>query len=277
MADQVGLADIEREIARSNAGWTAGDNPVWRLSPEQQMLRLGATAPPGTQTAPGAGAHPAIKTPPAFDYRNVAGKNYITPIRDQSECGSCVAFGCIAAIEGTLSWQQQHSNPTIDLAEAHLFFCFGAKDGATCAKGYWPGMALPHCVNPGLVDEKCFPYAPHDQPCNLCSDWQKRLTRIKNYKALGSASAMKGWISTKGPIITAFDVYQDFFAYKNGVYKHVTGGKVGGHCVSIIGYDDGRKCWICKNSWGTRWGDHGFFQIAYGDCRIDSWGMWGVE
>jgi hypothetical protein len=213
MADGgVTLSEIEREIATQHARWRPGENPIWRLPVEEQLRRLGAVAPLDTPSMPAGHPHPGPKVPAAFDYRNIGGKNYITAVRDQASCGSCVAFGCIAAIEGTLSWQQKHSNPTIDLTEAQLFYCYGANDGATCAKGYWPGQALPHCVNPGLVDEACFPYTPHDQPCKLCADWKTRLTKIKNYQALGSPADMKTWISTKGPIITAFDVYFDFFS-----------------------------------------------------------------
>jgi C1A family cysteine protease len=172
MANGVGLGEIEREIALQHARWKVGDNPIWRLSPEEQKRRLGATAPLGTQIAPAPFPRSTARVPAAFDYRSVGGKSYITSIRDQGGCGSCVAFGCIAAIEGTLSWQQKHNNPTLDLSEAQLFFCYGSTDGANCAKGYWPAQALPHCVNPGLVDEACFPYADHDQSCSLCADWK---------------------------------------------------------------------------------------------------------
>jgi hypothetical protein len=45
---------------------------------------------------------------------------------------------------------------------------------------------------------------------------------------------------------------------------------VGNHAICVIGYDDTQNCWICKNSWGTGWGDSGFFKIAYGQCGIGS-------
>ena len=45
--------------------------------------------------------------------------------------------------------------------------------------------------------------------------------------------------------------------------------------VEVIGYDDGTGSWICKNSWGTGWGEGGFFEIAYGQCNIDA-AMWVV-
>jgi len=65
-------------------------------------------------------------------------------------------------------------------------------------------------------------------------------------------------------------VYQDFFSYRSGIYKHVSGGLAGYHCIMIAGYDDTQQCWICKNSWGTGWGENGWFRIGYGECQIDS-------
>ena len=53
------------------------------------------------------------------------------------------------------------------------------------------------------------------------------------------------------------------------VDDYVTGDAVGYHCILIVGYDDAEKAWICKNSWGTGWGDKGYFRIGYGECGID--------
>lgn len=67
---------------------------------------------------------------------------------------------------------------------------------------------------------------------------------------------------------TGFTVYEDFMSYKDGVYKHKTGNALGGHAVKIVGWGDGY--WIVANSWGTGWGMKGFFNIAFGECGIDS-------
>ena len=48
------------------------------------------------------------------------------------------------------------------------------------------------------------------------------------------------------------------------------GADVGLHCVEVIGYSEADECWICKNSWGTSWGDGGYFKIAYGQAGIDT-------
>lgn len=67
---------------------------------------------------------------------------------------------------------------------------------------------------------------------------------------------------------TGFTVYEDFMSYSGGVYKHTSGAQLGGHAVKIVGWGDGY--WICANSWGPSWGEKGFFNIAFGECGIDS-------
>ena len=65
-------------------------------------------------------------------------------------------------------------------------------------------------------------------------------------------------------------MYEDFKDYNGGIYEHEYGPFAGNHLVAIIGYDDSQGYWICKNSWGTAWGEGGFFRIKYGECGIDS-------
>ncbi len=88
---------------------------------------------------------------------------------------------------------------------------------------------------------------------------------------------MKEYIATYGAISACLDVYQDFFSYGSGVYRHVSGGYAGGHCVALIGYDDVAGCWIAKNSWGPGWGDGGHVRIGYGECRIESYQCVGIQ
>src|SRR5205807_619219 len=96
----------------------------------------------------------------------------------------------------------------------------------------------------------------------------------------GQASA-KRWLDTVGPLVTWMEAFTDFTS------DAVSGGKVyrksksatsrGGHLVLVVGYDDGKGCWVCKNSWGQTWGDGGFFRIAYGECGVDSDEKYGLR
>jgi hypothetical protein len=79
-------------------------------------------------------------------------------------------------------------------------------------------------------------------------------------------------------MIACMAVYRDFFSYRNGIYRHVTGDLAGYHAICCIGYDEDEQCWICKNSWGEDWGMDGYFKIAYGQADMDSkFAMYGVE
>jgi C1A family cysteine protease len=220
--------------------------------------------------------------PRAIDWRQYNGPtlppgHYVTDARDQKNCGSCVAFGTVAALEAAVRIRQKNPNLTIDLAEADLFYCHGGvQPGPTCETGWWPDAALTSCQRAGVVDEACFPYTPGDQPCKKCSDWAKRVTKISRFQKVTATTDMKNLLAKHGPLITCMSVYEDFFSYAGGVYHHVTGTLQGGHCICCVGYDEARQAWICKNSWGTGWGEKGFFRIAYGECAIDA-SMWVLD
>jgi C1A family cysteine protease len=286
MPQDIDIAQLNTLIRSANAGWEAGPTSVSELPPDEQKRRLGYVPAAGEESLEAriaasaaklsAIAAGAVGAPAAFDWRNVGGLNYITAIRDQGGCGSCVAFGTTATVEGTLRVQRANANLAVDLSEAQLFFCIGPATGASCGGGWYMTPAMDGCKNTGQADEACFAYTDHQQACNLCADWTSRATKISGWHTITNAADMKTWLSSRGPLATCFTVYNDFFAYKTGVYKHVSGGVAGGHCVSVVGYNDAGGYWICKNSWGTGWGQAGYFFIAYGECGIDST-MWAVE
>jgi C1A family cysteine protease len=148
--------------------------------------------------------------------------------------------------------QARHSVLTLDLSEAQLFFCYGRAAGATCGTGWLPEPALDKARDSGVTFEDYFPYTDHDQSCAVNADWPNNMAKVTAWQSLtNNIASMKDYITTYGCITACFIVYQDFFSYGGGVYKHVSGGQAGGHCVSLIGFDDSQGCWIAKNQWGT--------------------------
>jgi C1A family cysteine protease len=279
--DRIAIAEVQAALADRGATWKAAPNFLTDMPSDRRKLYLGFTPQPGSTLqqleergkAIAAGHRMAAGGPgypQAFDWRNRNGQNFITPIRDQGACGSCVAFGTTAAVEGTLRVQLGDASLVVDLSEASLFYCIGGSQGRNCGNGWWPQNALTGYQNVGVPDEACFPYTAGDQPCNQCADWANHATKITSFHSVTSAIDMKTWLSTRGPMSACLTVYDDFFAYTSGVYHHVTGNLAGGHCVCFVGYDDTNNCWICKNSWGVAWGESGFFRIAYGECAIES-------
>jgi len=201
--------------------------------------------------------------PTSIDWRNKDGVNWLTPVRDQGRCGSCVAFAAIGTLEGEYNIAAKSSGLNVDFSEQDLFSHIGY-----CGYGSMPFLALMQLEYRGVPDEACYPYASgrlgENQPeSGACADRDARTVKIATYDSVG-ASQLKAALQL-GPVMTTMTVYDDFMFYQGGVYKHVTGGVAGGHAVAIVGYDDAAQAWIVRNSWGTGWGEGGYFRIAYDD------------
>jgi hypothetical protein len=277
------IANVRESVAAGGGGWQAEETQHWQLPLDQKKLRLGAVPPNTTLAAREELARQKIAAeapapgiyPTSHDWRSVGGLDYVTSIKDQSSCGSCVAFGTAATVE-TTARVKFGASLVIDLSEAELFYCVAKKQGSTCATGWWPDQAFQAFEGPGVSDEAHFPYTAGDQNCGLTWGWQNVVTKLTAWHTLSSTADMKSWLSTRGALSACFTVYEDFYAYSSGIYTYRTGQVVGGHCVSIVGYDDSQHCWICKNSWGSGWGEAGFFRISYGQCGIDA-EMWAAD
>ena len=135
----------------------------------------------------------------------------------------------------------------------------------------------------GIPTEKCVSYISASGSYNECSGFCDDRTTPTFYKAkltkqFTSVRAIQLEVMTNGPIEAAMTVYKDFLAYKTGIYSHVSGSSLGGHAVKIIGWgsENGTSFWICANSWGTTWGEGGYFRIKFGEVGIDKYGIAGV-
>jgi C1A family cysteine protease len=275
--------DLREAVEKAeNVEWEVADEPVEAglgylpsrgVPPLEEQLAIAARA--AAEPPPETPVYPSL-----VDWRATDTGDMITPIRNQAACGSCVAFGSSAAVEGTL--RAEHSDPSLelDLSEAYLFYCKAAEEGRTCdgpTGGWNPKAALDVCSQGGGVpEEACFPYTAGDQECAVCADWEAQATTLASWQPLDTPAEMKEWLADHGPTVASMVVYEDFMHYAGGTYRHVSGREEGGHCICIVGYEERRSLWIAKNSWGTGWGEGGFFRIAFGECGIDS-GMLGVE
>ena len=284
-AEELFVEGLKQAVkADPEAHWEVGETSMTRLPAEEREARLGFTPPPGEPSLEemhaamesGEAARedvPAasVGAPASFDLRNVGGKIVRHgESRTKAVAGRAWHSEAAASVESTAAYERRDPSLVLDLSEAQLFYCWGKAEGRNCGNGWWPERALINIRDKGVTFEDYFPYTAGDQACNVNADWPNRNAKITTMQHLTSTAAMKDWISTHGAITACFLVYNDFFAYSSGIYRHVSGASAGGHCVSIVGYDDGGGFWICKNSWGTGWGESGYFCIAYGQCGIET-------
>lgn len=264
-ASQIDLNAIRNAIRQRGAQWRAGETSISRLPEAQRLKRLGLKKPATVLSkkqlltaSPPTGA----TLPSVLDYRNYNGMDYVTPIRDQGNCGSCWAFATTAALESQVLMDTSMST---DEAEQILISCSGA---GSCAGGYID-KASSFIESTGLPAETCFPYSDSNNHCSnaSCPDWQSDTYKISGWRYVTGTSptvdALKNALYTYGPLVTTMNVYSDFYYYTGGVYSYTKGSYQGGHAIELIGWDDDAQCFIVKNSWGTSWGESGFFEIAY--------------
>ncbi len=281
---------VQARLQEADHPWVARENALTRMDQTDRVRRLGVPLP-GEQERAAIEARSvqarstartltaaAAAVPASFDLRNVNGADYTTPVRNQANCGSCVAFGSIAAMESTARYTRGVPTLDVDLSEAHLFYGWGGPLGVTCGTGWMPLAALNEATK-GLVYESDWTYtAGNTNGGSLPANWQNhRGAAVGVAEHTGDIAAMKQQVYTSGAITACFYVYDDFFSYHSGVYQHVSGDLAGGHCVCIIGWDDNLGAWIFKNSWGPSWGLGGFGYIKYGECHFESWQNVGVS
>ena len=259
--------EINQVIKQKKARWLAGETSVSKLSKEERKKLLGSFLPDITEAAPSNAAESytaseIVSVPVAFDWRNYNGGNFVTPVRNQSNCGSCWAFATTAALEAQVLISDNTPGINVDLSEQTLVCCSGA---GSCSGGYI-GTASDYIRDAGLPAESCCPYAATNNSCtNTCADYYTITGWHWVTSTTPTIDAIKNHLCTYGPLVTTMDVYSDFYSYRLGVYSYVTGTYQGGHAVLIVGYDDAGQYFIVKNSWGAGWGEAGYFRIAYSE------------
>ncbi|MGC5165614.1 C1 family peptidase [Luteimicrobium sp. DT211] len=227
--------------------------------------------------------------PRRFDWRD---RGVIGAVTDQRWCGSCVSFATAGLVSAQAAIELGVHD--LDLSEADQHFC--SSHGAHC--GGWNNHdSLDQVRQRGISTEASFPYmSAFDSPPQVTNPadpnslWAAhcRAQRLRRAYSITNFTAHTGddrktYLSTVGPMICGFTVFEDFDVYAGGVFRHVTGKSRGGHAVLVVGYDDDRGCWICRNSWGTGFGGAaqpdgtgaGFFELGYGDSGIDGEAFFG--
>ncbi len=207
----------------------------------------------------------------------------MTPVKNQSSCGSCYAFGALGNIEAKVAID---TDTLYDFSENNIKECSWYAPG--CGGGnYW--VVANHLSTTGTVSEPCDPYVAQDVSCNTGCDYQKTLLgwSVISGPSVPSVDVLKNYLQTYGPLYTTIyggngDAwYAEFASYDGSYTLYHPGFEFPNHAVLIVGWDDnlehagGEGAWIVKNSWGTSWGgtcgygsEGGYFTIAYGSANI---------
>mmetsp|Transcript_25673 Transcript_25673/g.65244 ORF Transcript_25673/g.65244 Transcript_25673/m.65244 type:complete len:341 (+) Transcript_25673:18-1040(+) len=305
--DPDALADTIAAPA-SRAGWTVRPfAPARGISSTEFAQRfLGARWSDGAHTA---GDHlrqngtvkisrQANDPPSDFDWRSsyASFSTCVGPVVNQSpddangteqKCGSCWAVSAVETFsDRRCIWLRRSTNstdaPRIELSALDLIACdrecehFHEDCNQGCLGGF-PELAWEWFESNGVRSAECMPYNLSKQllcplvPCEPPISDQPYFTK-KHYQPFGT-SHIRSELVNGGPVQSTFTVYEDFMNYAGGIYKHISGKKLGLHAVKVIGYGvgpDGEEFWTAMNSWGPDFGINGTFMIAVGECNFES-------
>ncbi len=254
-----GLAEVRRYIKENNLKWQAGETSVSNIPFNEFKKRLTLRKPDDYVEPPMDETHKTMSFPSRFDWRDSGG---VSPVKNQSTCGSCWAFATLARLESLIMINEGW---TPDLSEQQLLSC--NTYGYDCSGGWFD--IQDHMIWPGCIAESCMPYtAQAGTPCNQGSC--ETIVRLDSWNWINSSVESIKAALVNGPVPVGMTVYDDFRYYTGGVYNHPGGTAAVNHGVLIVGYDDsvGGGVWIVKNSWGTYWGESGYAYMRYGTCRI---------
>jgi len=205
-------------------------------------------------------------------------EGWVTPVKQQGNCGSCWAFSATGALEG------QHFNATgklVSLSEEQLVECVKRDYG--CGGG-WPLHAFSYWQHAGSVSDADYPYTDETkwlQEVGTCKAYGLPITATVAgvvHLPSGSEIALQEATATVGPISIAInDAQINLQLYQQGITSSASCDPNNRHhAVLVVGYGTNEKgidYWLVKNSWGKNWGDGGYFRMIRNDnnhCGVAS-------
>lgn len=216
---------------------------------------------------------PPIPLPDKIDYTA-----QMTPVRNQGDEGTCVAFACVVGVK---EYQDSKEfKKYIELSPRYLYSICKKYDGIPGQEGTFPRVAMKVLFKYGVCLEACWPYRPHQRnyPCSTAGA-EAKIYRIKAYARLNTVLEIKRSLLVNGPFVAGVKVYSSWFTKKASKTGQIPMPKSqdeyeGGHAICIVGYDDKKGLFKFKNSWGTGWGDKGYGYLPYDYIKkycMDSW------
>ena len=215
-----------------------------------------------------------VELPKHYDMREL---ERVTPVRDQGLYGTCWAFASWAALETTLTPQEN-----LVFSPDHMSLCNSFSLGQNEGGEYT--MAIAYMASwQGPVYESDDPYG--DGKTNPDLKARKHLEEAqilapKDYVAIKEAIYKYGAVETS--IYTQMKTANSWSGYYNrerATYYYNQEATCN-HDIIIVGWDDdfpkeyftitpeNDGAFICKNSWGTEFGEDGYFYVSYEDANI---------
>ena len=216
----------------------------------------------------------AAALPVSYDLRSL---NRVTPVKDQNPGNTCWAFASMASVESNvLSLFSETRNFSENNLKNTSGFDYGFNGGGNTdmATAYFARWS-------GPVNTADDPYNPSSGISPPGLTVQKHLQEALIIPP-GDTSSLKQSIMQYGATVVSLYVDVNSFYNEQTHAYYYSGNVSSNHMVAVVGWDDnflganflnappGNGAFIAKNSWGTWWGDNGYFYISYYDAVLNN-------
>eukprot|EP00029_Vermamoeba_vermiformis_P002622 TRINITY_DN129_c0_g1_i1.p1 TRINITY_DN129_c0_g1~~TRINITY_DN129_c0_g1_i1.p1 ORF type:complete len:338 (-),score=78.92 TRINITY_DN129_c0_g1_i1:43-1056(-) len=259
------LKRVEERTKAFPNGATYGITKFSDLTQDEFRSRYLMTRKIATTPEPKANTKvPEIKALPAtVDWRL---KGYVTPVKDQGDCGSCWAFSATETIESAWIQAGKATADKLALSPQQIVDCddwvFGCGGGQT-------GSAFNYVLGYGGIESNAsYPYTAEGGSCAF--NKSEVVAKIKSWNYANSwynEAELQQSLAAIGPLSICLDAanWQD---YTNGVmtWEECAWINLLDHCVQLVGYNTTAPTpyWIVRNSWNTDWGIDGYIYLSMG-------------
>jgi C1A family cysteine protease len=211
----------------------------------------------------------AVHAPPARLPSKVDLRARCSPVENQGNLGSCTGNALAGAVEFLERRDGVHS--LVDVSRLFIYYnerviehTVQEDSGAMIRDG------IKTLVKQGVCSERSWPYVIAKfakKPGAACYK-EARDHQVTVYARLETADEMRACLADGFPFVFGFSVYESFESAtvaRTGVAPMPRRNEklLGGHAVLAVGYDDARKRFLVRNSWGTGWGMKGYFTLPY--------------
>jgi len=213
-------------------------------------------------------------------YYNLKDYGWVTPVRDQGPVGACWSFSTMGAIESRWLKLGFGTAATLNLSEQNMATCHGFEAGIDDGGSDYIASAYLSRLS-GPVTEASHPYSPIATATCKTSGLVKPAYSPQTIYLPKDINIVKKAIMDYGAVTASIrmGLYTRHLSTSNSTYLYI-GTEPVDHGVLVVGWDDSLKvtgrayqpvnkgAWIVKNSWGTLFGDAGYFYVSYEDSKF---------
>lgn len=204
-----------------------------------------------------------VSLPPIVDLRP-----WCSTVENQGDLGSCTANALVGALE---CMEIQKWKKYIDLSRLFVYYNERAIIGeVNNDSGAYIRDGIKTLVRDGVCLEKLWPYDINrfTKKPNDSAWYEASFHKVKRYERLSTLDQYLTCLANSHPFVFGFTVYESFESStvtQTGVVQ-MPGpdeARLGGHAVCAVGYNLGTRRFLVRNSWGSEWGDGGYFTMPF--------------